>query len=106
MGQGTHYCVFNQSLWLGKLVVFFPPLPLNLSGLLLQESQFLEATLQGYSVTFWKVRSRLKLCPPSTADAKGGTLSSCVFSFSDTSILCPCGFKRRWLVQRHLPGRP
>lgn len=101
VGQGTHHCMFSNSLWLDRLVAF--PLPCLRSSL--QESRFFEATLQGYSVTFWKARARLKPGPPSTVDAKGGTLSPHVSSFSDTSSLCPCGFERRWLVQGHLPRR-
>lgn len=95
VGQGTHHCMFSNSLWLDRLVAF--PLPCLCNSL--QESRFFEATLQGYSVTFWKARARLKPGPPSTVDAKGGTFSTHVSSFSDTSSLCPCGFERSGLFK-------
>lgn len=74
----------------------FPPLPLHLTGLLL-EGQFLETTPQGYSVAFCKAESGchpalLSMLAVSTR-AKSGTLLSYVFRFLDTSGLCPCGLE-------------
>lgn len=56
-GSGQTACLTDPQ-WLDKqLVAFFfffsSPLPVTLTGLL-QEGQFLETTLQGYSVAFWK----------------------------------------------------
>lgn len=50
--------MFNRSPVAGQAAgcfffFFSSPLPVTLTGLL-QEGQFLETTLQGYSVAFWK----------------------------------------------------